>query len=213
MLTKEIFEKNFTDSLNKNFPSYSKYFNFEYRVFFELTTSVFQVTKCMILELHFATITLTNHILERLLKLALISKAVGIKGIPTEDWNATFALPNEKYGSLMLGNSIEQCLKEGLITESEKNYLFDIIRTHFRNGFSHADINNVLKGFPETTQGFQGTFNSPGLLKPISLNSKVIPTIQTMQMESFAKSNANNYFDFVFNLLGKIEARIIEFDK
>jgi hypothetical protein len=101
-MEKDVFQKAFTEQLDKNFQEYVKYFDFEYKHFFGFSTVLFQVTKCLILELHFAVITLTNHILERLLKEALISKAVGIKPIPTEQWNDVFEGPSKKYSSISL---------------------------------------------------------------------------------------------------------------
>lgn len=83
-MEKEVFEKCFKEQLDKNFAEFGKYFDYEYRHFFDFRPIVFQITKCLILELDFAVITLTNHLLERLLKLSLISKAVGIRTIPTE---------------------------------------------------------------------------------------------------------------------------------
>lgn len=209
-MEQKLFRDDFLKKLDKNFGDANKYFDFEYEVFFELTPIVFQATKCIILELHFATITLTNHMLERLLKLALITKMVGIKGIPGEKWNDVFLEPNQKYGSLNLANSIEQCRKENLITESEKETLFTTVRELMRNGFSHADTTKVLANLPDDMPMFQGSFNSPHDLKPIGMNPKIIPPLQAIHLENFAKLNATNYFSFVFNLMRNIEKRIVQ---
>jgi len=139
-MEKIMFENNFKECLDKNYVKYSKYFDYKFIIFFELRTSIFEVTKCLILELDKATITLTNNILERLLKLALIYKEVGIKSIPIEKWNSVFEGPNRKYSSSSLSNSIEQCKKQSLITQLEKDFLFNTIREVMRNGFSHADV-------------------------------------------------------------------------
>ena len=75
-MDKKIFEKNFIECLNKNFDIFNKYFDYKYSIFFELSTQIFQITKCLILEMDFAAITLTNNLLERLLKNALIYNQV-----------------------------------------------------------------------------------------------------------------------------------------
>lgn len=207
-MEKIVFEKNFNECLNKNFEAYLKYFDFEYKVFHEFRPTVFQISKCLILEMNYAAITLTNHLLERLLKLALISKAVGISPIPTENWSSVFEAPVKKYESMLLGNTIEQCKKENLIDDKEKAVLFNVIRELMRNGFSHADIGKILSDLPDEVQLFQGSFSNPNNLTPISLNPKVIPPLQSIHMESFAAANAANYFDYIFRLIGKIEDRL-----
>lgn len=207
-MEKIIFEKNFEDCLNKNFAKYSKYFDYKFKIFFELQTSIFEVAKCLILELDKATITLTNSILERLLKLALIYKEVGTESIPIEKWNSVFADPNQKYSSLNLSNSIELCKKHNLITQSEKDFLFDTVRELMRNGFSHADSGKILKDIPEITVGFYANLNKPSEIKKVDLNQKTISPLQAVQIDNFAKANSSIYFDYVFELIEKIEDRI-----
>ena len=155
MLEKEDFLNSFIESLNKNFERRSKYFNsFNYEQFTELNSLVIEINKCLILELFRATITLTNHYLERLLKLALIYNESGIGQFSVKDWDEIFNEPCEKYDSKSLGNSIELCKKEGLINEDEKEFLFFKIKEFMRNGFSHADSSKILAGLPEKSTFF-----------------------------------------------------------
>ena len=207
---KQIFEESFMNLLNKNFLSLSKYFEFKLEVFCEFDTLIFEINKCLILELDRASITLTNHLLERLLKLALIHSESGIDAIPVEKWNASFYEPNKKYGKITLGNSIEKCKKIDLITEQEKNMLFGFVREFMRNGFSHADSSKILASLPDESKMFQGSLTNSKELKEVSINQKIIPTFQALQMENFAKKHSKLYFDFVFNLIFRIEKRLIE---
>lgn len=203
------FEQNFVENLNKNFPQFSKYFEFRLEVFCEFNTLIFEINKCLILELDRATITLTNHMLERLLKLTLIYNEVGIGPIEIDKWSETFEKPNANFGTIDLGNSIERCKKIGLITDQEKKYLFDTIRVLLRNGFSHADSSNILKKLPDETLMYQGSFSNPNVeLKEVFINQKTMPTFQAIQMEDFAKNSSHPYFDFVFNLIFRIEKRL-----
>lgn len=212
-LEKEIFEKNFEDCLNNNFLKYSKYLDYKFNIFFELQTSIFEVTKCLILELDKATITLTNNILERLLKLGLIYNEVGISPIPIEEWNSVFGKPNCKYSSISIGNSIELCKKHEIITQIEKDFLFDTVRELMRNGFSHADAGKILKDIPETTIGFYASLTNPSDIKQVELNQISISPLQAVQIDSFAKANAAIYFEYVFGLIERIENRIIALKK
>lgn len=84
-MNKEVFEKNFIEKLNKNFPELSKYFDFNLEIFCEFNTQIFEINKCLLLEFYRAAITLTNNLLERLLKLALINNETGIEPIPIEN--------------------------------------------------------------------------------------------------------------------------------
>lgn len=208
-MEKNKFEKSFIENLNKNFPKFSKYFEFRLAVFCEFNTLIFEINKCLILELDRAAITLTNHMLERLLKLALIYNEVGIGPIEINKWSETFEEPNTNFGAIDLGNSIEKCKKNGLITDTEKTYLFDTIRVLLRNGFSHADSSNILAGLPDQTIMYQGSLTNPHEgLKEVFINQKTMPTFQAIQMKEFAKNSSHPYFDFVFNLIFKIEKRL-----
>ncbi len=95
-MKKKLFADSFSKSLDENFPKYSKYFDFELSVFCELNTLIFEINKCQLFEFHRATITLTNHLLEKDLKLALIYNETGIGAIEIEKWNSTFEKPNKK---------------------------------------------------------------------------------------------------------------------
>ncbi len=212
-MEKELFEKAFIDNLNKNFQSRSKYFDFQFYVFGELGGTVFEINKCLMLEFYRASITLTNNLLERLLKLSLIYNEAGIKPKPIEDWDSTFEEPNKKYISNNLGKSIEICKKLDLITEDEKKFLFDTIRVLMRNGFSHADSTEILNGIPDETTMFQGSFANPTEIKPVTVNQKIIPFMQAIHVENFAKENAANYFDYVFELIKKIDQRLVDINK
>lgn len=212
-MEKEIFEKAFIDNLNRNFQKQSKYFEVDFYVFSELESSIFEINKCLILELYRASITLTNNVLERLLKLALIYNEAGIGPIPVENWSSSFEEPNKKYGSIQLGNSIEKCRKLGLISEEEKIFLFDTIRELMRNGFSHADSNKILEGLPDEITMFQGSLSNPNDIKPVNLYQKTIPFIQAIHMDCCAKESAAMYFDYVFELINRIDKRLIDKQK
>lgn len=212
-MNKEIFEKSFIENLNKNFPELSKNFDFDLEVFSELNTILFEINKCLLLEFNRAAITLTNNLIERLLKLALIYQEVGIGSKPIDKWTEIFSEPNKKYGQLKLGNSIELCKKDNLITEKEKQILFDHIRVLMRNGFAHADSSEIMADFPNDSLGFQASLSNPRDIKEVRMDYKVIPFMQELQMENFAKENSKPYFEFIFKLIFRIEKRLIERNK
>ncbi len=207
-MKKELLEKAIQERLDQNFDNYSKYFETELNVFLEFRTMIYEITDCLILEFNIAAITLTNHLLERLLKLSLIYNEAGIGYLPIENWESVFSEPNKKYSSIGLGNSIEKCKKNGLITESEKVLLFDTIRNIMRNGFSHADPSKVLEKLLDNSTVIKVNINNPEDLKTIQVNQNIIPDFQSYLMAKFAKENASPYFEFVLKLMKNIEIRL-----
>lgn len=208
-MKRETIIKNNQESINRSYSEFEPYLDIDYKLFFDLRSTVWEITNCIMLEFDKAAITLTNNLLERLLKLSLIYNDVGIDPIPFNQWNNVFSETDSKYGSIKLGNSIELCKKHNLITQEEKNYLFHSIRELMRNGFSHADASKILKEYPDEMVGFQGSLSNPSSINRLNLNQKTIPPLQGVQIENFAKSNAKSYFLYVVELLKKIEYRLI----
>ncbi|PLX10176.1 MAG: hypothetical protein C0594_05240 [Marinilabiliales bacterium] len=209
-MEKKIFEKDFSEKLAKNYNELSSYFDFELKVLCEFNTLIFEINKCLILELNRAAITLTNHFIERLLKVALIKNEAGIGPKPVDKWNDAYAKPTQQYGNLKLWETIKICREKNLINEQEKSFLNDIVRDMVRNGFSHADVEKIMKKYPDNVVMYEGSFSNPGKLKEVSVNQKLIPEIQAIQIAGFAEANARVYFDFVFNLLLRIEQRLTD---
>jgi hypothetical protein len=156
---------------------------------------------------------LTNNLLERLLKLALINNKVGLGAIPVEKWDSVFSETDKLFGSLNMWQTIVECTKEKLITNVETELLDKSIRDQIRNGFSHADSNKILVNVPDKTKGFIGNLSGELDLKQVEFNQKIFPASQSILIDNFAKTNASSYFEFVFSLLVKIESRLIEKEK
>jgi hypothetical protein len=193
-MEKIILEKTIKSHIENNFNQYSKYLNTDIQVFIELRYSVEEVANCLMFGLDKAAITLTNNILARLLKLSLIYNLVGIKPVPIEKWNSAFDEANRKYGLLPLGKTIELCKKHNLILESEKVYLVDAVKKLIINGYLNADFGKMTDILTEEAE----------------VKQKIIPPLQSIQVENFTKANASRYFEFVFELIGNIANRLIE---
>lgn len=207
-MEKEIFETAYLERLNQNFATRSKYFDFKLLVLTDLGTIIFEINNCLILGFNRAAITLTNFLLERGLKLALIYNEAGIGPKPPETWTETFAGPSKKYNTINLSTSIDLCKKNGLLTQDERDHLYDTIRVLMRNGFAHADPSEIVKNIPDETPVFVGRLDSPGEIQKVNLDQKVIPAFQSLQMENFAKEIAPKYFDFVYNLVINTDGRL-----
>ena len=119
----------------------------------------------------------------------------------------------KKFYDVKADSEIKGLYEVRNINDSEKEYLWEIIRECMRNGFSHAESPKILADLPNRKTFFYGKLNNPTALKPIIMNQKKIPTFQAILIEKFAEANAEKYFDFIYNLSLNIEDRLIEKSK
>ncbi|MBP6971206.1 MAG: hypothetical protein KBB44_07330 [Bacteroidaceae bacterium] len=97
-----------------------------------------EICKCYICGLYQATITLTNHFLEKSLKYCLGLK-YSIENIKDGmEIQNVFIDGINKYDIYNLGRSIEEAFLQGLITEEQKQELKGF-KDEFRNSYSHAN--------------------------------------------------------------------------
>ena len=218
MFQPDQFKKSFNEAFSKyfdsNFSKVEKYIDYDIQVFYELESTLIQQYKCLITESYIASITLTNHILERLLKLALIKNYVGLK--PAKDMQSfatMFKEPHRLYSDKHLAHTLDHCKKEGLITQVQKDFLFDYIRETIRNGFSHSDTDKVFKEAPDESLVYHQNLTEPINPKPMLINMKLIPDIQSVHLFDFAKDAAPKYCDYVFELMKSIEQELLKRNK
>lgn len=205
-LNRELLVKEFNDGLDKNFDSLKEYLSFyTVTIFLELKSNIFQNIQCLIVNAYSASITLTNHMLERLLKLALIQNKVGLNPIQIRNWNSTYEEPHQ-YATMDLSETIKLCHKYNLINESQEKYLTDM-RKQFRNGFSHFDPTKILIDHKETSE-IHFPNENPQDSYNIEVNMKQIPVLQDYYVKKFARENALSYFDYVFHLIRSIEKEL-----
>lgn len=119
-----------------------------------------EISLCIMLGLFQASIMLTNHFMESLLKNALIAKEsegktpddADVKGQIIDSLVDHFAEAIEKYDNADLGDNIIRACTLGLITKKQKNDLH-AFREQFRNAYSHSD---KRKTFGDLTVPMQG---------------------------------------------------------
>lgn len=104
-----------------------------------------EICKCIICGFHQAAITLTNHLLESVLKKALIINESSKNKTEQSDITNVFDEATKKYANKDLNFTINQACQKGLIDKDEKNTL-DKFRKQYRNAFSHADPQKTFKG-------------------------------------------------------------------
>jgi len=113
----------------------------------ELQTIYYEILQCITFGFYLAAITLTNHLLEQILKKLLTyhdSKS------QVRNTGEDFEFVNEikrsadKYRENNLGKNIELAFKAGLITSLEKKILNEV-KDDFRNAYSHAETGKLYK--------------------------------------------------------------------
>ena len=104
-----------------------------------------EICKCIICGFYQAAITLTNHLLESVLKKALIINESAKNKTEQSDITDVFDEATKKYANKDLDFTINQACRKGLIDKDEKHTLHKF-REQYRNAFSHADPQKTFKG-------------------------------------------------------------------
>lgn len=202
-INREILESRFKEGMEKNYDRLRNHSRKSYFFYFgDLRENIDQVFNCLILGSYSASITLTNHILERVFKLALINYYCGLLPTSPKDWNDVYS-KTDKYSEMTLNDSTNLCKELGLITEVHFEELTKY-RIKIRNGFSHYTPKKILKDNDDTV-GCTITNHNIGDESEIKLNLKEIPILQTSYINKFAEENAENYFIFTLDIIQHIE--------
>ena len=145
---KQTIFDNFIAELNanirKNYNTIARAFENEYG-WPEVDSVRNEVCKCLICGLYQAAITLTNHLLESVLKKALIIDESAKNKAEQCDITNVFDDATKKYANKNLDFTINQACRKGLITKDD-NELLHKFREQYRNAFSHADSQKTFAG-------------------------------------------------------------------
>jgi len=201
---KEFLKKRTSILIDENFESVAPFYPSSSGFFSEFVQKLHEVNTCIILECHFATITLTNHILERLLKVALVFNETGIERVRSSKLNEHYSEAHEKYQGASLSKTINQSCSAGLITKEHKKYLSREVLDKLRNGYSHSDPNKIIKG-----KNGQEVY----VTKENKTDLKLDPFLQSQIMTNLAQQEAFPYYKYVFELIYHIEKILIEKEK
>ena len=167
---------------------------------YELDSVHQEICYCLLLDLTQASITLTNHLLEKHLKLLLIYNEKG-QGRQAQNLKEMYELYGEasaKYGSQDLSNTINLCCSRALITKEDKKHLHKY-RKIFRNGFSHADMEKIFGNAKIPLA--MGSFTDPTKIETGELRVAEIPLLQGVAQKQMADTNAFDYFLHVHQII------------
>jgi len=196
----EIFEK----GLNFNYERYRKYFyEVKFFMFRELEHNVSESINCLIIGAHIASITNTNLILERALKLALIQYEVGkLCDYGDDKILNEYINADKQYSGKNMESNIQKCKKYKILNDQEAKELSDY-KLKFRDGFSHFTPKNILKG--ENL-----TFINLGA-KNYELDKNLkMPNFQSAEVRQFAINNAENHLKYVLEIVNHLQHKVLE---
>lgn len=195
-----------------NYPVIREIFKNSYEGDTEVNPLRNEICICIIFGLCQAAITLTNHMIEKYLKIALIYKNANFssegKDLIEKLTNAT-AQSTAAYNSNNMDKNINAACTQGIITKEDKKEL-NRIRECLRNAYSHADsskthseISIPLTGAKVTEQGLQ--FEETSITRIASL-----PMIQGIAQVKHAEANAIPYFQFIDSLIRRTRPNIFK---
>jgi len=207
---------NFSKNIANNMAQLEPYYNYKFYLFCQQKILVDEILDCLLIGLNQASIVLTNHLLERMLKFSLINSEMRGLHVGDSDFNSKYNEAEAKYDGEDLSKNINTAFAKEIINEEEKKELLSL-KDKFRNPYSHANITKILKDIPQNTIGLMYSFSE---VKDALQKSEDIPQGQEIEIptnimaqynqKDIADDSAFEYFRKIFGVMCKIEERNIE---
>jgi hypothetical protein len=206
----------------KAFPSRFKLVEFEYSTPYdwpEMDTLRYEICGCISFGLNQAAITLTNHLLESLLKYSLVYRH---SLNPSKPLGAEYQLVKlmmhftkeglKKYGKATLDQNINEANKLGLINDEESE-LLHLFRKKFRNPFGHSDKNGIFGDLSVPVS--VSTIQDSELISQPEVVMKIedMPIFHGLAQAQLAEIDAPEYFRKMDRLVRKIKTRVFPSNK
>ncbi|TRW22398.1 hypothetical protein FMM05_18010 [Flavobacterium zepuense] len=202
-MDQEYYKTFYNRIIERNHEKLFPYREFESPIFCNLTGLMNENFTCLMFDNFIASITVSNHILERMIKLTLIYN----KSLHAD--KATSIAAYNQYQGKPLGKNIEACRNLNIISKQEYDHLKQIVNDVMRNGFSHSEFEKVIGDIPYVTKGYQGSFHSREI-KEVEIDRRHFVSLSQMMMHDFAKQNAFEYYKYLRYLLSELEKRLLE---
>lgn len=216
--------ENFIEELNanirNNYDTVADVFENEYG-WPEVDSVRSEICKCFICGLYQAAITLANHLLESVLKKALIIDESAKNKTEQSDITNVFDDATEKYANKNLDFTINQACRKGLINKEEKNILHGF-REQYRNAFSHADPQKTFSGIsiPATIFTTKDLDNSEEFFKKaftnkpnVTLSAENNVIIQGLIQSIKAEQEAASYFLTIDGIIRDLCSKLFDVNR
>lgn len=161
-----------------------------------------EICKCITFGLFQASITLTNHLLEVMLKDALMFNYCGVTQVSGINMLNMFKESIEKFDRLDLSETINRSCTAGLITKKEKAQLH-IYREEFRNGYGHAEKKKIFGEDPINIA--YGTIDGSKPTELGTISASAFFLMHGHMQKEKAASDAIPYFIYVDDILVRQE--------
>lgn len=174
----------------------------------EMDTLRYEISLCLIFGFYQAALTLTNHMLESLLKFSLSYKYVFDNEDEESDSDHSIDSLIEKlkpefeyYDNKSLNNTINKAYNKGLINEERKEQLHKH-RKLLRNAYSHADKKKIHQDVKVPIRSLHMDETGKYNLDPEAEHKIVdLPFIHGIAQIKHAEANAPAYFKNVDDLV------------
>lgn len=197
---KEIFET----AIQYKYNLYKRYL-FEYNLlsFRDLEYNIQESVYCLMIGAHTASITNTNLILERAIKLALIQHQAGnVSKYDDDEIIDKYIESDRKFSGKNLDLNIQSCQKFGILNDEEAKELKEY-KIKFRDGFSHFTPKNILKGE-------SSLIHVPGPKNEKLDKFLTLPTYQALEVRQFAINNAEEHLKYVLKIINHLQYKVLE---
>ena len=194
----------FDTAIEFKYDLYKKYL-FEYNLFLfrDLKDNIKESVYCLMIGAYTASITNTNLILERSIKLALIQYQAGnLTNYNDTKITEKYIESDKKFSGKNLDQNIQTCQKLGILNDGEAKELKEH-KIKFRDGFSHFTPKNILKGENNLIH-VEGPKNEK-LDKYLTM-----PIYQAIQVRQFAINNAEEHLKYVLKIINHLQHKILE---
>ncbi|HTO16616.1 MAG TPA: hypothetical protein VLZ83_12655 [Edaphocola sp.] len=210
-----------SNRIQDNTSQYQKYFHTKLYSFCELEGLRKENIFCLILELYQASIFTSNHLLERLLKLALIKNHT--RGYNYSDPIAYNKILQEailQFDGRDMNEIIERCASKKIqLIDKEQEAELKNLKDKVRNPYSHAETAKINHQSPTHFKGFMFNLNEASqnlinkeeikLLHPTYISKHSPPLAQLFQ-DNNSKMNALKYFDKINQYINYFEGKFNE---
>ncbi|MCX2492632.1 hypothetical protein OQX63_04060 [Pedobacter sp. PF22-3] len=163
-----------------------------------------EIRNCLVYGMFQAALTLTNHYMEKFLKVALINSEVTVMMTDFQLFNEQRAAAIQKFGKKVLFENINSACEKEIITENEKTALLEF-KNLYRNTFSHFDHQSLIAD--SDVQLYQFSFTKPGEISQGSIDAKNLFVDMGHTDADFAKKNAVLYFMAIDDIAMRYELK------
>lgn len=185
----------------------------------ELDSIRHEICLCIMFGMYQAAMTLTNHLLESLLKNSLITyHGRQVKQTKEQVRGKTITFLREKYSEgkklyndISLSKSINLAREKGLISDDQKITLHEF-RENFRNAYSHADKNKTFgkSTMPVTAFRVDGNKIVEDESEVVEISDFLIG--QGVIQYQFSQEHAIPYFLYIDKLIREIKLKVFSDD-